>query len=141
MKKTLLLSLSLLTTSALASVELNCGNPPKTKWGTYTAFIATVNSPTSLKVTYFGTMEGSDAAQEAEPVDVFLDEEEILKHDSSAAATSKEWRNALSFPVGSNTTIFVPKEVMAGKVEFGNVRIKSSDGKGNVVIPCRVTNK
>lgn len=76
-----------------------CSNAPAKKWGTYYCAYGTFTSPKQLHAVVFGTCEGSNAAEEEEPVEhVNFDR---LTHEANLAGTSSAWRDASAFNVSS----------------------------------------
>lgn len=77
------------------SGKIICGNPPAQNWSTYYCLSADFKGTKQLYNVSYGLCNGSIAAGEEEPENIF--EFESIRHDSRLAATSKAWKNASAF--------------------------------------------
>ena len=103
--KSLLITFTMLLMSASAfagpSTHFVCTGSLASKWSTYFCAYGDISSDgkTITELT-FGTCEGSQAAQEEEPVDIY--EFAIVRHNPDLAASSAQWKNVGAFDVTSD---------------------------------------
>ncbi len=116
---------------------LYCLNQPAKKWGTYFAVSGLYIKSDEIFEVQYGTYEGSQAAEEQEPVDTF--EFKSLKNNPKLAATSAQWKTASSFDVSTpelgQAVLYIRQESFAGQDKEPVVRVKFSNGK-DVKMPC-----
>ena len=114
-----------------------CSNAPVSKWGTYFGVMGYYDSNIEeISEVIFGTFEGSNKAQEEEPVDTF--DFPILKHNPELAASSSQWKNAKAFDITTESfgkaVLYITADTFAKK-KGTSVRVKFASGK-DVKIPC-----
>lgn len=129
-------------TASAGQSSFYCLNQPVKKWGTYYAVGGLyVNSGEILEVQY-GTFEGSQEAEEQEPVDTY--EFKSIKHDPKLAASSMQWKTASAFDVSTAglgaATLYIRQESFAGQEKEPVVRLKFAKGN-DVKLPCTVFGK
>lgn len=129
--KKLFISLTMMFVSISAFADQTthfvCSGSLASKWSTYFCAYGdiTADGKTITDLT-FGTCEGSQAAQEEEPVDIF--EFKVVQHDSSLAASSAQWKNVGAFDVttdlGRAVLYYAPGSPVARiKINNKDVRI------------------
>jgi hypothetical protein len=113
-------------------VDMFCSNQPKAKWGEYYALSASTDEfLKSLRVTSFGVMEGSQEAQEMEPIDWV--EECTVNGGCNTKLKSSQWKNAIPFEIQNTdlnseywtvSTVYInPSDIEARRTQF-NVRLQ-----------------
>jgi hypothetical protein len=112
--------------SSKESGHFSCGNALAKKWGTYWCVSASFLDEHNLKEMIFGTCEGSNSAEEEEPVDIV--EIAALKHDPRLAASSKEWKDASAFDVTTKehgkATLLIRPQVFKGVARSDSIQAR-----------------
>lgn len=112
------------------SGKIVCGNPPAQKWSTYYCLSADFKGMKQLYNVSYGLCNGSIAAGEEEPENIF--EFDSIRHDSSLAATSKAWKSASVFnlptEIGSSV-IFLNAETFnhSNHISMARLKVNSHD--------------
>lgn len=100
----LLFFVSITSLSAEAR-QFSCSNQPMNRWGNFYLINADLTTDNKLEVEIFGLFQGSITSEEMEPISVR--ESFATFTNISLKASSREWKDALSFDLSNN--------------EFGNV--------------------
>lgn len=124
-------------------IWFNCDNSPKKNWATYYCVFGNLDIKNKIITdASFGTCEGSQNAEESEPV-TRIDEIEKVLPNAKLAATSSAWKKAIPFDFsnedfGKSVLLIHEDEIKEGKFK-ARVKVENAiDGlKNSEILECR----
>lgn len=139
-----------LSSFARAEAELHCNNAPKSTWGQYYSLAATTDEAlTRLHLNFFGLVEGSQAAEEEEPVDWVEDCD--VNCSAMNPLKSAAWKNAVPFEIANtetgsgnwtSSTLFINRADLGNQKREFVVRLKVESierGPQDLRLTCRAS--